>query len=199
MSGTEYFPASPLVKLRTQPPWTLTPKLIPNLRNPNEMDEEWIANNGTIPVKIAQEWKDEYGDKTARTPAQQHKGLTRAKSGLSTQLRKTHIELNCYLHWRRVPGIEHPGFPSCGFPSQNAKHMVMACPVWPEGRGEVLRKAKKPTFHGIHAQGARPHRRRLTPPIRPSWPGRASLSYVSRRICRGSRLQRSNAVARISH
>ena len=64
-------------------------------------------------------------------------------------MRTGHIGLNSDLHWRRCPGIDHPGCPSCVYPSRNAKHLVMFCPVWVEGRGEVLRKAKRPTFHDM--------------------------------------------------
>ena len=34
----------------------------------------------------------------------------------------------------------------CGYPSQNVKHMVLACPQWAMGRGEVLQKAKDRSF-----------------------------------------------------
>ena len=79
----------------------------------------------------------------------ENQALTKAQSSLATQLRTNHIGLSFYLHWRRVPGIDHPGCPSCGYPSQNAKHMVMSCLAWAEGRWKVLRKANRPTFQAV--------------------------------------------------
>ena len=37
----------------------------------------------------------------------------------------------------------------CGYPSQNVKHMVMACPQWAKGRGEVLQRAKDRSFEAM--------------------------------------------------
>ena len=37
----------------------------------------------------------------------------------------------------------------CGYPSQNVRHMIMACPAWPKGRGEIWRKAKDRSFKSM--------------------------------------------------
>ena len=59
-----------------------------------------------------------------------------------------HIGLNSYLYRRKVPGVENPRC-QCGYPTQNAKHMVMACPKWARGRGDVLRLAKNRSFEAM--------------------------------------------------
>ena len=74
--------------------------------------------------------------------------LTRAQSSIAMQIRSEHIGLNAYLYRRKVPGVDEPSCP-CGYPSQNAKHMIMMCPQWTKGRGDVLRKAKNRTFEAI--------------------------------------------------
>ena len=61
------------------------------------------------------------------TPLRIHRNLTRAQSSVAIQLRSEHIGLNSYLSRRKVPGVEKPSC-QCGYPSQNVKHMVSACP-----------------------------------------------------------------------
>ena len=59
-------------------------------------------------------------------PLNIHRTLTRAQSSVAIQLRSEHIGLNSYLYRRKVPGVEKPSY-QCGYPSQNVKHMVLAC------------------------------------------------------------------------
>ena len=82
------------------------------------------------------------------TPSAIHQNLKRAQSSIATQIRSEHIGLNAYLHRRNVPGVEDPRC-QCGYPSQNAKHMVMVCPQWAQGRGEGLRKARNRSFEAM--------------------------------------------------
>ena len=82
------------------------------------------------------------------TPSELHRHLTRAKSSIASQIRSEHIGFNSYLHRRKVPGVDAPSCP-CGYPSQNVKHMIMACPRWSRGRDEVWRKAKDRSFQAM--------------------------------------------------
>ena len=79
------------------------------------------------------------------TPSNIHRNLSRAQSSIAVQIRSEHIGLNSYLYRRKVPGVINPKC-QCGYPSQNVKHMVLACPQWAMGRGEVLQKAKDRSF-----------------------------------------------------
>lgn len=79
------------------------------------------------------------------TPSELHRNLTRAQSSIAMQIRSEHIGFNSYLYRRKIPGVATPSCP-CGYPSQNVKHMVMVCPRWSKGRGEVLRKTKTRSF-----------------------------------------------------
>ena len=71
------------------------------------------------------------------TPFNIHHNLPRAQSSVAIQLRGNYIGPNSYLHRRKVSGVEKPSF-QCGYPSQNVKHMVLACPQWVNGRGDFL-------------------------------------------------------------
>ena len=82
------------------------------------------------------------------TPSAIHQNLTRAQSSIAIQIRSEHIGLNAYLYRRKVPGVDEPRC-QCGYPSQNAQHMVMVCPQWTKGRGDVLRKARNRTFEAM--------------------------------------------------
>ncbi|CCU74263.1 hypothetical protein BGHDH14_bgh03408 [Blumeria hordei DH14] len=82
------------------------------------------------------------------TPLRIHRNLTRAQSSVAIQLRSEHIGLNSYLSRRKVRGVEKPSCP-CGYPSQNVKHMVLACPQWANGRGGFLRQAKDRSFEAM--------------------------------------------------
>ncbi|KAI0996447.1 hypothetical protein K3495_g11734 [Podosphaera aphanis] len=74
--------------------------------------------------------------------------LSRAQSSIATQIRSEHIGLNAYLYRRKIPGVESP-ICQCGYPTQNIRHMVMTCPQWAKGRGEVLRRAKDRSFEAM--------------------------------------------------
>ncbi|KAI1007058.1 hypothetical protein K3495_g1163 [Podosphaera aphanis] len=82
------------------------------------------------------------------TPSNIHLSLSRAQSSVTTQIRSEHIGLNSYLYRRKVPGV-HDTSCQCGYPSQNVKHMVLACLQWARGRGEVLRLAKDRSFEAM--------------------------------------------------
>ncbi|KAI0998792.1 hypothetical protein K3495_g9404 [Podosphaera aphanis] len=82
------------------------------------------------------------------TPSNIHLSLSRAQSSVATQIRNEHIGLNSYLYRRKVPGVHDPSC-QCGYPSQNVKHMVLACPQWARRRGEVLRLAKDRSFEAM--------------------------------------------------
>ncbi|KHJ32507.1 hypothetical protein EV44_g3156 [Erysiphe necator] len=82
------------------------------------------------------------------TPFNIHLNLKRAQSSIAIQIRSEYLGLNSYLHRRRVPGVENPKC-QCGYPSQNAKHMILACPQWAKGRGEVLRRAKDRSYKAM--------------------------------------------------
>ena len=71
----------------------------------------------------------------------------KAASSLAFQFRSEHIGLNAYLHSRRVPGVEAKC--SCGYASQNVKHMVLSCPEWAESRGDVLHEARRRNFEAV--------------------------------------------------
>ena len=103
----------------------------------------WKAANITIDQKTGRLRMNLKG-----TPSAIHQNLKRAQSSIATQIRSEHIGLNAYLHRRNVPGVEDPRC-QCGYPSQNAKHMVMVCPQWAQGRGEVLRKARNRSFEAM--------------------------------------------------
>jgi exonuclease III len=74
-----------------------------------------------------------------------HEGLTRPQSSLATLLRTEVIGFNAFLHKRKVPGVTSQGCP-CGGPYQNARHMVMDCPLNEEGREEMLEEAGSRNF-----------------------------------------------------
>lgn len=97
-----------------------------------------ITDNTTGKVRI----------KFTGTPFAIHQNLTRAQSSIATQIRSEHVGLNAYLYRRKVPGVDEPRC-QCGYPSQNAKHMVMVCPQWAQGRGDVLRKARNRTYEAM--------------------------------------------------
>ena len=82
------------------------------------------------------------------TPLRIHRNLTRAQSSDAIQLRSEHIGLDSYLNIRKVPGAEKPSC-QCGYPSQNVKHMLLACPQWASGRGDVLRQVKDRSFEAM--------------------------------------------------
>ncbi|KAI1004857.1 hypothetical protein K3495_g3360 [Podosphaera aphanis] len=82
------------------------------------------------------------------TPSNIHQNLSRAQSSIAIQMRSEHIGLNSYLHRRKVPGVANPKC-QCGYPSQNVKHMVLACHQWAEGRGEILRQAKDRSYEAM--------------------------------------------------
>ncbi|KHJ30542.1 hypothetical protein EV44_g4290 [Erysiphe necator] len=82
------------------------------------------------------------------TPYELHRNLSRAQSSIATQVRSEHNGLNSYLYRRKVPGVEAPSC-QCGYRSQNVKHMIMACPRWAKGRGEILRKAENRSFKAM--------------------------------------------------
>ena len=82
------------------------------------------------------------------TPISIHKNLNRSQSSIAMQLISEHIGFNSYLHRRHVPGADSPRC-HCGYPSQNVKHMIMACPDWAIGRGEILRKAENRSFEAM--------------------------------------------------
>ena len=82
------------------------------------------------------------------TPAAIHQNLTRAQSSIAIQIRSEHVGLNAYLYRRKVPGVDEPRC-QCGYPSQNAKHMVMVCPQWTRVRGDVLSKAINRSFEAM--------------------------------------------------
>lgn len=82
------------------------------------------------------------------TPSNIHQNLSRAQSSIAIQMRSEHIGLNSYLHRRKVPGVANPKC-QCGYPSQNVKHMVLACHQWAEVRGEILRQAKDRSYEAM--------------------------------------------------
>ena len=77
-----------------------------------------------------------------------HRNLTRAQSSLAMQIRSEHMGLNSYLYRRKVPGVYSPSCP-CGYQSQNPKHMIMSCPRWSNGRGEIWRQAKDRSYEAM--------------------------------------------------
>lgn len=82
------------------------------------------------------------------TPISIHKHLSRAQSSIAMQIRSEHIGFNSYLHRINVLGVDNPRC-HCGYPSQNVKHMIMACTSWAKGRGEILRKAENRSFEAM--------------------------------------------------
>ena len=73
---------------------------------------------------------------------------TANQDSVAIQIRSEHIGLNSYLYRRKVPGVANSKC-QCGYPSQNVKHMVLACPQWAKGRGEVLRQTKDRSFEAM--------------------------------------------------
>ena len=82
------------------------------------------------------------------TPSKIHQNLSRAQSSVAMQIRSEHIGLNSYLYRKNVPGVDSPKC-QCGYPSQNVRHMIMACPRWAKGRGEILRKSKDRSYEAM--------------------------------------------------
>ncbi|KAI1001879.1 hypothetical protein K3495_g6322 [Podosphaera aphanis] len=82
------------------------------------------------------------------TPVQIHQNLSRAKSSITIQMRSAYIGLNSYLYRRKVPGVNNPKC-QCGYPSQDVRHMVMTCPQWAKGRGEILLKSKVRSYQAM--------------------------------------------------
>ena len=75
-----------------------------------------------------------------KTVPKLHEGLTRPQSSLATLLRTEVVGFNAFLYKKKVPGIMSPGCP-CGGSYQNARHVVMDCPLHEEGREEMLSAA----------------------------------------------------------
>ena len=98
--------------------------------------EIWIAANSFIDEKTGETRMNFWG-----TPISIHKNLNRAQSSIPIQMRSEHIGFNSYLHRRNVTGANSPRC-QCRYPSQNVKHMIMACFNWVKGRGEILRKSE---------------------------------------------------------
>lgn len=109
----------------------------------NSRFKKWNAAKFTSNAKTGKEKMSDLG-----TPLRIHKYLTRTQSSLATQIRSEHIGVRSYLYWRKVLGIESPKCPY-GYPSQNIKHMIMSCPQWAKGRGEVCKKAKERSFEAM--------------------------------------------------
>ena len=82
------------------------------------------------------------------TPSEIQQNLSRAQSSIAMQIRSEHIGLNSYLYRRKVPGVDSPKC-QCGYPSQNVRHMIMTCPQWAKGRGEILRKSKDRSYEAM--------------------------------------------------
>ncbi|KHJ33520.1 hypothetical protein EV44_g3676 [Erysiphe necator] len=82
------------------------------------------------------------------TPSNLHRHLKRAQSSVAMQIRSEHIGLKSYLYRRKVPGVNNQSCP-CGYPSENVKHTVMACPLKVRGRTDVWRKAKNRSFEAM--------------------------------------------------
>ena len=82
----------------------------------------------------------------ARTPAQEqelfegsfehHQMLRKAESSAATQIRSGKIGLNAFLNKMKVPGID-PNC-KCGWPVQDAKHVLLFCPESRETRPRLL-------------------------------------------------------------
>ncbi|KAI0995820.1 hypothetical protein K3495_g12359 [Podosphaera aphanis] len=81
-------------------------------------------------------------------PSKIHRNLSRAESSIATQIRSEHIGLNSYLFRRKVPNVETPSC-QCGYQSQNVQHMVMVCPRWAKGRGELPRRSNTRSFKAM--------------------------------------------------
>ena len=71
-------------------------------------------------------------------PKDLHKGLSRAKSSILTQLRTQAIGLNDFLATRNVPNVTPEC--ECGWVRQTPKHIVVHCPYL-RGREQMWTKA----------------------------------------------------------
>jgi len=69
-----------------------------------------------------------------------HEGLTRPQISLATLLRTEVVGFNAFLYKQKVPEITSPGCP-CGESYQNARYIVMDCPLHEEGREEMFTEA----------------------------------------------------------
>ena len=76
---------------------------------------------------------------TRKTRSQLHVTLSKATSALVTQIRTEKIGLNAFLARQRVPG--YTASCSCGWEQQTAKHILLFCPDYAEGRARLLRDA----------------------------------------------------------
>lgn len=105
--------------------------------------ETWKSSNITV---------DQYTGRNRinlkGTRSEIHQNLSRAQSSIAMQIRSEHIGLNSYLYRRKVPGVDSPKFQR-GYPSQNVRHMIMTCPQWVKGRGEILRKSKDRSYEAM--------------------------------------------------
>lgn len=115
-----------------------------NIGHPTPANPEtWKAANLTVNQYTGRKKMNLRG-----TPSEIHQNLSRAQSSIAMQMRSEHIGLNSYLHRRKVPGVESPKC-QCGYPSQNVRHMVMTCPKWARGRGDILRKSKDRSYEAM--------------------------------------------------
>ena len=97
-------------------------------------------------------WKEYQGtiSEERRTPAQEddlkfrrkilHQGLAKAESSALTQMRTGKIGLAHFLYTCRVPGIETTSC-ECGWRKQDAKHILLFCPLFQESRQHLVRSS----------------------------------------------------------
>ena len=121
-------------------------------------DKLWTAYLATLPPR------------RTRAPAQLttsgynphiHSQLSKATSSLVTQIRSEKIGLNAFLASRRVPDKTAPC--PCGWARQTAKHILLFCPDFAEGRDEFLTAAGSHDYSKLiaTARGAKAAAKRM--------------------------------------
>ena len=148
------------VSLGQNAPWTAPNVEIQDLEN----EKDRILKNGVAKVKshLRDKWKAQWDTYRRQTGDSQtlvvqgdigpsrlkmYKGLEKAVSSLTIQIRSEKIGLKDFLSRRRVPGIES-GACHCGGPRQTARHIFIFCPL--QNRDEL--QAQGPLDYSYYTQ-----------------------------------------------
>ena len=78
-----------------------------------------------------------------------HRNLSRPQSSLASLLRSGVAGFNDFLFKIKVPGVDSPSCPCCGWPTQHAKHVVIHCPAYGAGRQEMWHEAGTDDYNSM--------------------------------------------------
>lgn len=121
-------------------------------------DKLWTAYLATIPPGRT---RSPAQSATTSYDPQIHFKLSKATTSLVTQIRTEKIGLNAFLAGRHVPDKTAPC--PCGWARQDAKHILLFCPDFAEGREEFLTAAGTQDYSKLiaTARGAKAAARRM--------------------------------------